>query len=415
MFLRVKGTQDFLDMRLFNFVIATVSEHLRLYNFTQITTPIIEESALFKRSLGIETDVVSKEMFIIPARVSGDAELCLRPEATAPIVRAFIEHNIQETPWKVFTWGPMFRYERPQKGRFRQFHQVSMEIIGAPVIAQDVQFITMLDRLFHEKFQLKDYALLINFLGCQQDRQRYNQVLKAFLDTVVGMCELCMVRKDKNILRIFDCKNAECQRLYEQAPRTVDTLCTTCCQEWQQLQDQLQMLSVSYSYQPTLVRGLDYYSKTVFEFVSNALGAQTAFCGGGRYDHLVTMLAGKEDQPSLGAGIGVERLMLLVPPLYAQQQTVEAKLYVVIPIARAQESLALLIADELLARNLCTEVCLGGTSVKSMLRKANKLGAAFCIMLGEQEQQTGSVTVKNMMTGKEDVVKQVELLSFLQQ
>src|SRR3984957_10422043 len=311
---RVKGTQDFLDLRLFNFIVEEAKAQLQTYHFTEIATPLIESVELFKRSLGVYTDVVSKEMFLIPSRHEDDEAMCLRPEATASILRAFIENGVQQVPWKVFTWGPMFRYERPQKGRYRQFHQVSMEVVGASSVAQDVWFITMLDRLFHEKLHLNNYALLINYLGCFEDRKTYQVELRNFLDSAdaATICDACRERKEKNIMRIFDCKSPTCQKIYEQAPTISECLCSRCAAEWAQLQDQLHILSVTYAHKPTLVRGLDYYSKTVFEFVSYDLGAQNTFCGGGRYDQLVSQLGGTQDQPSIGAAIGIERLMLLL-------------------------------------------------------------------------------------------------------
>jgi len=234
MFSRVKGTQDFLDLTLVNFLLTRVREHLHTYHFTEIATPILEPTELFIRSLGEQTDVVSKEMFLIAPHSEESESICLRPEATAPIVRAFVENGIQRIPWKVFLCGPMFRYERPQKGRYRQFHQISIEIIGSSSIAQDVHFITMLDRLFHETLQMNDYALLINFLGCQDDRKRYEHELRAFLHKQPAgqLCSQCMEREKKNILRIFDCKNPHCQELYVKAPHTTDVLCAACAQEW---------------------------------------------------------------------------------------------------------------------------------------------------------------------------------------
>lgn len=415
MFERIKGTQDFLDLTLFNFVITTIKKHLASYHFTEIATPLIEPTDLFIRSLGQETDVVSKEMFLIASKhQEREGEMCLRPEATAAIVRAFVENGIETLPWKVFEWGPMFRYERPQKGRYRQFHQVSVEVIGSASIMQDVQLLKMFDRLFHEQFKINDYALLINFLGCASDRQRFEQTLKNFLEKTPGMCQLCQQRKEKNILRIFDCKNPECQKLYQNAPHTTDTLCQTCQQEWTGLQQTLELLSVSAVHQPTLVRGLDYYTKTVFEFASNHLGSQNAFCAGGRYDSLVASVGGKEDQPSLGAAIGIERLLMI---LQAHPQAINLPtppaLHVIMPLSAEQQGLALLVADELQAHNLATEVLLDGASVKSMMRKANKAGAKFCLLLGSDEQATGHVTLKNMITGAEQRLPQSDAIKLL--
>lgn len=413
---RVKGTQDFLDLTVFNFVIDQVQRQLKDYNFTEISTPILEPLSLFKRSLGEYTDVVSKEMFVIQSH-DKDAEnlICLRPEATASTVRAFIENNIIQTPWKVYSWGPMFRYERPQKGRYRQFHQVTIEIIGSAAIEQDVQLIKMLDRLFHERFKLNNYALLLNFIGCFEDRKAYQQILKDFLETPLAetMCDTCKVRKERNILRIFDCKNLTCIKIYKEAPFIADNLCTDCNDEWQTLQKNLRFLSVNFICDPTLVRGLDYYNKTVFEFVSENLGAQNAFCGGGRYDQLVGQLGAKQDQPSIGAAIGLERLVFLVEQ-NKERLLIPQKpaLHVIAPLTEQQKPLALLIADELQAQNLCTDVLFDG-SVKSMMRKANKMGAAYVLMLGDEEQQNKTVTVKNMLNGEQTQVNQADVVAYL--
>ncbi len=412
---RVKGTQDFLDLRLFNHIIDLAKKQLETYHFTEIATPILEPLELFKRSLGLYTDVVSKEMFVIQGAQEEDA-LCLRPEATAPTLRAFIENGVQQTPWKVFTWGPMFRHERPQKGRYRQFHQLSMEIIGSASVAQDAFFITMLDRFFHEKLHLNNYALVINYLGCFADRKAYQEVLKEFLESpeAATICTTCIERKDKNIMRIFDCKSPTCQQIYRQAPTLIESLCGGCSGEWAQLQEQLHLLSVSYACKPTLVRGLDYYCKTVFEFISNDLGAQNTFCGGGRYDQLVSQLGGKQDQPSIGAAMGIERLMLLLDPMPpALSLPLPAAVHVIIPMAPQQFSLALLIADALTAAGLCIEVLLEGDSVKSMLRHANKMGAAYALLLGDDEQQSRTVTVKNMVTSAQEKIRQIDLLEYL--
>lgn len=414
---RVKGTQDFIDCTLFNFIIDSIKKHLSIYHFTEIQTPILESVDLFRRSLGLFTDVVSKEMFVIESRQEGNEDrICLRPEGTASIVRAFNEHHIELIPWKVFSYGPMFRYERPQKGRFRQFHQVTMEVIGSGAIAQDVQFIAMLDRFFSEILKINNYALVINFLGCPQDRKAYLEILRKFMDKpeiAANICAQCKERKEHNIMRIFDCKNPQCQELYRNAPHIADHLCPECTQEWQDLQKQLSLLSISHVYRPTLVRGLDYYSKTVFEFVSKNLGAQDTFCGGGRYNQLVEQLGGSQDRPAVGAAFGIERLMLLLEPMRDQLNIAHPPaLHVIIPMTPAQHTLALLIADELQAHNICTDILFEG-SIKTMMKKANKLGAAYALILGETEQENRTVTVKNMTTGTEQTIPQISLIDNL--
>lgn len=416
MFTRVKGTQDFLDMTLFNFLIDKARVHLKQYHFSEIATPILEYAELFKRTLGTETDVVSKEMFLIQTR-EDDESICLRPEATAATVRAFVDAGIQVTPWKVFSWGPMFRYERPQKGRFRQFHQINVEVIGAKSIYQDAQFIKMLERFFHETLNIDNYALLLNFLGCPEDRANFKKVLYKFLDIVSEkICVNCKERKEKNILRIFDCKNPECQELYKAAPKIAENLCECCQKEWQTLKNELEHLSVSYSYAPNLVRGLDYYDKTVFEFVSTSLGAQNAFCGGGRYNQLAKLIGAKEDQPSLGVAMGIERLLIILEEIKDTLPIPQLPaLQVIMPLSELENTLALLVADELQANGLNVDILLEGASLKSMMRSANKMGAKYSIIIGENERKEGSVVVKNMVTGAEETVLQRNLASFLRQ
>lgn len=417
MFTRVRGTQDFLDMRLFNFFVDTTKKHLTCHNFHEIATPILEHTELFKRSLGEETDVVSKEMFILPSSGEEGEEkesLCLRPEATAPTMRAFLNNHVETTPWKVFTYGPMFRKERPQKGRFRQFHQFNIEIIGTNSVAQDAYFITMLERLFAEKLKLTNYALLLNYMGCPEDRKKFREILHQFLEQHVDkLCATCLQRKERNIMRVFDCKNPTCQLIYAKAPKITDSLCSGCSQEWETLQSLLRQLSVSFSQAPTLVRGLDYYGKTVFEFTSTQLGAQSSFAGGGRYDFLATALGGKTDQPSIGVGIGIERILLLLEQNKDLTLPQGPTLYAILPLTKDQNPLCLQIADELHAHNLCSHIFVEGDSMKSMMRQANKLGAHACIIIGPDEQAAGQVTVKQMTTGGEIKIAQRELVAHL--
>lgn len=412
---KIKGTQDFLDMTLFNYLIDTSKKHLALYNFKEIATPLIEPIELFARSVGEHTDIVSKEMFTFTTK--GDEVICLRPEATASIARAFTQADQHDMalPWKVFTWGPMFRYERPQKGRYRQFHQISIEVIGSQAVAQDVHFIKMLDQLFRRKLYLDNYVLALNYLGCHEDRVRFNATLKEFLEKHVDkVCATCTERKEKNILRIFDCKNSDCQELYKSAPTITGHLCAACGKEWHQLQEELQLLSVPFVVDQRLVRGLDYYNKTVFEFISSGLGAQHTFCGGGRYDTLISLIGGKQDQPSIGAGIGIERVIALLEAHREKLLLPEEKaLSVIIPLSSAQHMLALLVAQELLQAGLHVEPLFDEASMKSLMRKANKMGARHVIILGDEEQQTKTATVKNMLTGTEKEVPQIKLVDEL--
>jgi len=415
MITKIKGTQDFLDLTLFNYVLKKIAVHLERYNFNQIMTPILEPTELFKRSLGGVTDVVSKEMFIIKSAKNDDA-ICLRPEATASTMRAFVENGIAVTPWKVFSHGPMFRYERPQKGRYREFHQVTIENIGAVSIAHDVQLIAMLDRLFTEQILLRSYGLQINFLGCVTDRAQYAQELKRFLDEhAKDLCATCKERKEKNVLRVFDCKNASCQERYKNAPIMTHHLCAQCAEEWKAVQEGLSLLSVSYVVNPQLVRGLDYYNKTVFEFVSGDLGAQNAFCAGGRYDQLAQEIGAKADYPSVGAAIGIERLLLLVAPIKEQLRLpMQPPLHIIMPLSEKEQVVAQLLADELQHAGISHDILFEG-SAKSMMRKANKMGAQTVLVIGESERKKKTVSLKYMMTGTTQEIPQIEVVNVLKE
>ena len=413
MFPRIKGTQDILDYRLIEGVLQIIDRHLKNYNFAQISTPILESVSLFERGLGVATDVVSKEMFIVQSK-SDREHICLRPEITAGTVRAFIEQQGSLVlPWKVFSYGPAFRYERPQKGRLRQFHQVSIESLGTATVAYDAFFISMLSNLFSEKLAIEHCVLQVNFLGQQEDREIFKTHLYSFLsqhDAI--LCETCKQRKESNILRIFDCKVEACGNLYKKAPKITDYLTPASQAEWQMVQDQLLQLSVTFVHNPYLVRGLDYYNKTVFEFIGLALGAQNTFCGGGRYDSLAQQLGSKEQIPAFGAGIGMERLLIV---LEGQEEKFAAKrssLVCIVPCAAEQNGTALLIADNLQAAGVCVDVLLDVASLKSKLRKADKLQAAYALVIGEQEQAENFVMVKNMMTGQDEKVSQADLETY---
>ncbi len=408
---RVKGTQDFLDMRLLNFFIDTAKTYLGKLSFKEITTPLIEHAELFLRTLGNETDVVSKQMYMLATH--DDEKLCLRPEGTASIMRAYLEAHPTVAPWRVFTYGPMFRYERPQKGRYRQFNQLSMELIHARSVYYDASFIESLYTFFKKQLMLDGFDLYINFLGCKKDRQDFKQILKTFLEHK-QLCATCTIRTETNILRIFDCKNNDCQILYVQAPKLTDSLCDSCKTEWLELQAALDALGVAYQHVSTLVRGLDYYNKTVFEFTSNHLGSQNAFCSGGRYDGLAQELGSKVEVPSIGAAMGIERILMI---LQAQEEKLSLKplanLYALVPMDPAYNLLMLNIAKELHQSGVTTELLLDGDTVKAKMRKAHTLGAAYTLIVGSNEYAAQEVVLKNMLTGLEERVKQTDILDFI--
>lgn len=410
---RVRGTEDILDLTLYNFVLEQAKKHLHVHNFSEIDTPILEHTNLFVRAVGEQTDIVSKEMYVFQKDNDEDS-ICLRPEITASIIRAYFENGVQQKPWKVFAHGPVFRKERPQKGRWRQFTQLSVELIAAKEIECDAYFLKMIDSFFSEVLKLENYALKINFLGCSEDRKKHRQALIDFLDTKKElMCSTCLERRHKNPLRVLDCKIEQCQQVLRDAPKLLEFLCSECTADWEKLTSLLGILSVSYIVDHCLVRGLDYYNKTVFEFVSRGLGAQNTFCGGGRYS-LGSEIDNKEDLPCIGVGFGMGRILML-----AEQNRdkllipTPAPLHVILPMDEAQRPLALMLASELQSKHLCTEIILSSASMTNLMKKANRLGAKFVLILGEDEQKNGTVTIKNMQNGQATIVKQSDAVASL--
>lgn len=411
----IRGTQDLLDMTLYNFVVDTAKHQFARYGFDEISLPILESTDLFRRSLGLGTDVVNKEMFTVQSNAdeksddqkSSREQICLRPEMTASVMRAYVNNGAQQAPWRIFSHGPVFRYERPQKGRYRQFHQLTVEVLGAQSLAFDAEFIAMVDDFLKNGLHLNSYVIALNFLGTLEDRENYKRALLAFLDKQENLPKAIVERRETNLLRIFDLKDETCQSALKQAPNLIDYLSTESLAEWHQLTAMLDQLSVSYVHDPRLVRGLDYYNKTVFEFVSTGLGAQNAICGGGRYDTLSVALGEKNPLPSIGVGFGIERLMLLLEEKKGQLPlTQKPALVAILPFGYDQQMIALLCAQNLRASEICCEVFFDGTSIKSMMRRANKLGASYVLLIGEDEQKNNTVTVKDMTSGQEMSVRQ---------
>lgn len=412
---RVPGTHDIIDLSLFNHIITQCAKHLQTYHFTEIATPIIEQKDLYRRLPRFTNDNLSKELLTITSKSKTEEAICLRPDAISSFVKAYIENGITQIPWKVYTSGPMFRNVRSERRRKGQFFEVGVGILGVSSISYDIELITMFDRFFSETLSLNGYALILNFLGCSADQREYIKMLKVFLssDKAQGLCELCKSQTEKNSLRIFNCKNEGCQAISKDAPRIIDNLCTSCATEWIQVQDQLDLLSVTYVWNPFFVPELDHYNRTVFEFSSEQLGIQNRFCFGGRQDELIHELGGQE-QSSISGTLDIDHLMVLLEPLKASLSLPQAPaLYVVMPLGVEQQILALLVADSLRAQGLCIEVILEKDSLKSMMRKANKMGALYCLMIGPEEQQTHIVTIKNMITGVEDKVQQTDIYTYL--
>ena len=399
-----KGTKDILpdEMQIWHFMERTANKVFTKYGAKEIRTPIFEATELFARGVGDTTDIVNKEMYTFE---KSDRSLTLRPENTAGVVRAFIENGMHRlsAPVKLWYKGPMFRYERPQAGRQRQFHQVGVEVFGIKQATADAEVILMAVNYLKE-LGLNDLTVELNSLGCPKCREEFKQRLKdAIRPYLPKLCEDCQTRFEKNPLRLLDCKSPECQEIYAkpeiQAVIQGDFICEECSEHFNELLSYLDTLGIKYERNKLLVRGLDYYNRTVFEIKSNNLGSQNAVCGGGRYDTLVKNLGG-EDVPAIGFAMGMERLASLL------DKKEEEKLTAYIISNNTLEAIKL--TEELRAKDITCEFDLTNKKFVKQLEKASKV-AKFAIILGEDEIAKGEVTVKNLDTAEQKTVKRNEL------
>ena len=409
-----RGTQDMLPGNSSNWL--TVEAEARgvckLYGYQEIRTPIFEHTELFLRGVGETTDIVQKEMYTFTDR--GNRSITLRPENTAAVVRSYLENKLYALPQpsKLFYIGPMFRYDRPQAGRLRQFHQFGIEAIGSPGPVVDAEIILLAVHFFN-KLGLTDLNLYLNSVGCPKCRPVYREKLQAFLrDKLDGFCEDCRSRFDRNPMRILDCKNETCNRLSQGAPEITDCLCEECSGHFTRLQELLTAAGVMFKLNPRLVRGLDYYTKTAFEIQYPPLGAQSAICGGGRYDGLVEECGGPAT-PGIGFAIGLERVLLaqekqnLLPA--AQPKT---DLYLA-PIGDVAQLMAFRLLEKIRKAGFSADMDLMGRSLKAQLKYANQLPARYVAIIGEDEALQNKVTFKNMQTGEQQLVDQENIESLL--
>jgi histidyl-tRNA synthetase len=419
----VRGTRDLLppDTALWNFVEAAARDVFRAYNFQEIRTPILEDLSLFQRSVGEETDIVSKEMFAWEDRGRAASEkgqmLALRPENTAGVVRAYIEHKLWERPGvqKLFYIGPQFRRERPQKGRYRQFYQIGAEVIGPPAAgsespARDAEILEMLATLL-DRVGIRDWSLQLNSVGCPNDRPKYYEALRNALNPVVGqMCSDCQRRAVTNPLRVFDCKVPEDQPIIAQLPRIADYLDEPCRNHFAEVQCILTSLEVPFTINDRLVRGLDYYQRTAFEFTHGALGAQNAILGGGRYDGLSETLGGPH-APGIGFAIGEDRLVLSLPES-AETLARKPDVYIA-PLGAGMNREAAKLARELRRHDLVVELGEESFRLKKSFETAEKLGAPYVVIVGENEVAANQFALKKL-GGEQQTVPRAELVSRIQ-
>jgi len=391
----IRGMHDILPGQtpLWQWLEGRVRSVFSSYDFHEIRVPMLESTDLFTRAIGQTTDVVEKEMYAFDDR-NGDS-LSLRPEGTAGVVRAAIQHGLLQTPGlKVWYQGPMFRHERPQKGRQRQFHQFGAEVFGLDQPTADVELIVLVERLWRQLGLKRQVRLEINSLGDREDRERYRQSLVDYLTPFREQLDADSQRRlERNPLRIFDSKNEQTRAIMEDAPRLADSLADPARQHFEQVCRLLDQLGVSYTVNPALVRGLDYYCRTVFEWITDDLGAQGTVCAGGRYDDLVEIQGGKPS-PGIGFAMGVERILALLESIgMEQRQTPHVYL-----VSQVDEAEMLRLAESL--RNdlprLSLAVSLGGGSFKAQFKRADRSGAPFAVVLGPDELAAGTVQVKNL-------------------
>ena len=414
----VRGTRDLLppETALWNTVEAAMRDIFRVYNFQEIRTPVFEATELFSRGVGEETDIVAKEMYTWEDRGRAESDkkqsLTLRPENTAGVVRAYIEHKLWERGLnKLYYIGPQFRRERPQKGRYRQFYQIGAEVIGPAAAgsespARDAEILEML-ATFLDRLGIRDWRLELNSVGCPADRARFDLALRAALQPVVGkMCADCQRRAVTNPLRVFDCKVPEDQPIIETLPRISQFLDEACQQHFVEVQTILKTVGVPFALNDRLVRGLDYYTRTAFEFTHGALGAQNAILGGGRYDGLSEALGGPA-APGIGFAIGEDRLVMSLAK--AAEAVVRKPDVYIAPLGAEMNREAATLAQDLRRHDLVVELGDESFRLKKSFEAASKLGARFVLIVGENEVKAGLFALKNQETGEQVPVPRNEL------
>jgi histidyl-tRNA synthetase len=366
-----------------------------LYGFAEVRVPVVEKTELFCRSIGETTDIVEKEMYTFNDR--SDHSLTLRPEGTAPVMRAFIEHKMHaaDPVSKLYYMGPMFRYERPQKGRYRQFHQIGAEAIGVDDPMMDAQVLAMLCHYF-EAVDIDGVELHINSLGCKECRPLYRKTLTEYLETrLQALCPDCQRRYLTNPLRVLDCKVPACQEATTDAPSVLDLLCDECDGHFHRVREHLKNLAIDYTINARMVRGLDYYTKTTFEMVTNRLGSQNAVAAGGRYDRLIQDLGGPA-LPGIGFAMGVERLVLMKGEQRVEPPRPDVFLAA---LGDAAETAAFALMHRLQRLGLRAEMAFTGKSLKAQMRRAGKLNARFVLILGDEELASGRAGLRDMDRG----------------
>lgn len=410
----LRGTQDILPNDIYKWLYMenTIRDLCALYGYGEIRTPIFEETKLFLRGIGDTTDVVTKEMYTFEDR--GGRSITLRPENTASAVRAFLEHKLygDQGVHKLFYIGSMFRYDRPQAGRYREFHQFGVEILGASSPLADVEVIVLAYRLF-QKLGLQNLELRINSIGDKNCRNAYKKELISYYESQKDMlCEDCKQRLYKNPLRLLDCKEDNCKLLAKNAPVITNYLCEECHNKFEKVKSGLTALHISYVIDPGLVRGLDYYTNTAFEIQYPPLGAQSAICGGGRYDKLVEEMGGP-DVPGIGFAVGLERLLLALEGQNLIPNCPQKSSVYIVALGEKAEIEGLKIQGELRGKGVMTYMDLQEKSLKGQMKQAGKVQSIYAVIIGENEIEQGKATVKHMQTGEQSEISFSQVADYI--
>ena len=398
----IKGTKDVLpkDVHKNQYIEATALDIASKFGYKEIRTPVFEHTELFQRGVGDTTDVVQKEMYTFDDK--GGRSITLRPEGTAGAVRSYLENGLcnEALPQKVCYLISCYRYEKPQAGRLREFHQFGVECFGSASPLADAEIIALAKSLF-DTLGVKDLSLEINSIGCPTCRAEYHKALKKYFSSRKDeLCDTCKSRLDRNPMRILDCKSPICHEIAEGAPVVIDYLCDECKEHFENVQKYLKAQNIEYTINPQIVRGLDYYTKTVFEFVSNSIGAQGTVCGGGRYDGLVEELGGQHT-PSLGFAMGIERLMLLMEAQGCEFPEAEKPDLFIVALGEKATLKAVEIAKDMREEGFSALLDLNQRSVRAQMKYADKLGAKFNVVIGDNEVEAKTAKLKNMQTGEE--------------
>ena len=405
-----KGTKDVLPTESYkwHFLEKKIRQTAMLFGLQEVRTPTFEHTELFARGVGETTDIVNKEMYTFIDK--GDRSITLKPEGTAGVARCFIENGLAQLPMplRMYYITPVFRYERPQAGRLREHHQFGVEMYGVDSAELDVETMLIAKNIF-DSLGIKGITLNVNNIGCGNCRPKYNQALRDHLQANLDkMCPVCQQRFVTNPLRILDCKDDRCKKVTAEAPSVLDFLCEDCSSHHGKVVNLLDKLGVDYQVDPKIVRGLDYYTKTVFEFVKDDIGAKSTVCGGGRYNNLVAEVGGKPC-PAVGFGLGLERLLLTIEACGIEIPNEEKVKVYIAPLN--QSVYAMDVVAKLRAEGVSAMCDVAGRSVKAQMKYADKLGAEYVVVIGDNEIAEGVVTLKNMKTGESESVALSQLVN----